>query len=162
LTAASAADQRGFEAPSGSGRPDGGGGGGNGGGNENTGDDKKGDDKGPGKKRSGRPDDGGGGGGPGGGGDSSDFESAGSNVSARSSALIRHLRKKKFKEADEIKVQALPGAAGFRAWKNLTYAELNKASGRPDDKVLAWPREVEDELLELEHLCAKAIRHIES
>jgi hypothetical protein len=32
-----------------------------------------------------------------------------------------------------------------QAWKNCVYQSLNAASGRPDDDVLIWSRQVEDE-----------------
>ncbi len=37
----------------------------------------------------------------------------------------------------------LPVANQFRAWKNSVYQNVLQASGREDDKVLAWIREVE-------------------
>ena len=50
-----------------------------------------------------------------------------------------------------MKLPALPTAAQYRAWRNLVYQSINTASGRPDDKALAWAREVEDETKELEY-----------
>ena len=74
----------------------------------------------------------------------SGFESAHSTSSAK---LLREFRKRKWKEADEVKCLPLPTVPQFRAWKNVLYQNMNTASGRPDDKALAWARQAEDESL---------------
>ncbi len=52
-------------------------------------------------------------------------------------------KRKHGKEADEVKLPALPTASQFRAWKTSVYQSVLQASGREDDKVLSWIREVE-------------------
>ena len=52
-------------------------------------------------------------------------------------------KRKHGKEADEVKLPALPTANQFRAWKTAVYQIVLQASGREDDDVLSWIREVE-------------------
>ena len=81
-------------------------------------------------------------------GNDSGFEPAHSTSSAK---LLREFRKRKWKEADEVKCLPLPTVPQFRAWKNVLYQNINTASGRPDDKALAWARQAEDESLPDDH-----------
>ena len=60
--------------------------------------------------------------------------------------------RRKLREADEVKVLALPSVAGFRAWKLALYQNVNVASGREDDLALKWVRQAEDESISLEDL----------
>ena len=57
---------------------------------------------------------------------------------------VRRSRRRRYKEAEEVKCPQLLTVAGSRAWKNLVYQNINSASGRPDDKALEWAMEVED------------------
>ena len=66
--------------------------------------------------------------------------------------------KRRLREADEVKGKELPSAAGYRAWKNLLFQNVNTASGRVDDKALEWVRQVEDEALPDEHFRTVPIR----
>ena len=52
-------------------------------------------------------------------------------------------KRKHGEEADEVKLPALPTANQFRAWKTTLYQSVLQASGREDDRVLSWIREVE-------------------
>ena len=53
-------------------------------------------------------------------------------------------KRKHGREADEVKLPALPTASQFRARKTSVYHSVLQASGREDDKVLSWIREVEN------------------
>ena len=59
--------------------------------------------------------------------------------------------RRKLREADEVKVPALPSVAGFRAWLAVCQT-VNAASGREDDLALKWARQAEDESISLEDL----------
>ncbi len=52
-------------------------------------------------------------------------------------------KRKRGKDADEIKLPPLPEGNQFRAWKTAVYQSVLQASGREDDRVLLWIREVE-------------------
>ena len=52
--------------------------------------------------------------------------------------------KKKGRKVDEIKCGQLPRLAQYEAWRNTLFQNTDVASGRKDDKVLAWLQEVED------------------
>ena len=52
----------------------------------------------------------------------------------------RHPYTLKIKEADVVKIPALTEPAGHRNWKVLAVQEISAASGRPDDKAIAWAR----------------------
>ena len=49
-------------------------------------------------------------------------------------------------------VTAFPDGGRYQAWKNTVYQNLNAASGRPDDEVLIWARQAEDESVSDEDL----------
>ena len=120
---------------------------------------------GSGKKRDGPGDGGDGGGGDDGDDSSSDsgssFGSAGSAFSTRSATklLKKIARKDRGKEAAEIKVPVLPSANQFRAWKHTVYTNVNAASGRDDDKVLAFIRACEKDDAKVEDFrnCPKVL-----
>ena len=59
---------------------------------------------------------------------------------------------RKLREADEIKVPALPTVAKFRAWKLAVYQSVNAAAGREDDLALPWVRRAEDEAFSIQDL----------
>jgi len=113
-------------------------------------DDKNGPPKSPSKgRRKGAGGDGGGGGDGDGGGDGSDsdWSSAHSRDSRAVDEYInKQLRKSHYKEAETVKMPPFPDrGTKVQAWKNCVYQSLNAASGRPDDDVLIWSRQVEDE-----------------
>ena len=58
--------------------------------------------------------------------------------------ISQSLRKSKYKE-EELKIPPLPEYARVRAWKNTVFQNINTASGRPDDKALAWAMTADDE-----------------
>ena len=108
-----------------------------------------GEDREPSRKDKGRlPPNGGGGPGDGGGDDSDSSNSSfGSVKSKGSTQLLRRIAKRdKAKEASEIKLPGLPTANQFRGWKNTAYQNVNSASGRADDKTVAWLRATDDHL----------------
>ncbi|MCP3879628.1 MAG: hypothetical protein GY701_14740, partial [Sulfitobacter sp.] len=100
------------------------------------------------KKKGDPPGDGGdgGGGGDGSSSSSSSSSSASSSDDARARRRLRRtLHAKKYKEAEEVKVPPLPNASQYRAWIITVLQNLVAAAGRPDEKGIAWGREVEDE-----------------
>ena len=61
------------------------------------------------------------------------------------------IKKNRYKEGEHCKIDAVPGGAGFLAWKNVTYQNINTCSVRPDDKALVWARELENDALPEAH-----------
>ncbi|MCP4240798.1 MAG: hypothetical protein GY772_09590, partial [bacterium] len=118
------------------------------------------------KKPKGDPPDDGGDGGGGGSGPPSSSSSSSSGSSSGSgdedartrSRLRRSLRNKKYKEAEEVKVPPLPNASQYRAWLIAVLQNLVAAAGRPDEKVIAWAREVEDDTKPPEHFATSGKR----
>ena len=58
-------------------------------------------------------------------------------------------------EADEVTLPALPTASQFRARKTSVHQSVLQASGREDDRVLSWIREVETPGAKLEDIADK-------
>ena len=84
------------------------------------------------------------GGDDGGGDPDDDGESSGSEDDA---GVRRTMKRRKFREHDEIRIPQLPAdSAGFKAWKNVVFMAVNNAANRPDDQALRWVQSVEDPL----------------
>ncbi len=53
-------------------------------------------------------------------------------------------KRKHGRDADDVKLPALPAASSFRALETSVYQSVLQASGREDDKLLSWIREAEN------------------
>ena len=67
-------------------------------------------------------------------------------------------KRKHGRESAEVKLPVLPAANQFRAWNNPVYQKILQASGREDDKGLAWKREVERDGARPEDMAERRVR----
>ena len=69
-----------------------------------------------------------------GGGDPDD-DDADSSGSEDDAGVRRTMKRRKFREHDEVRIPQLPAdSACFKAWKSFVFMAINNAPNRPDDQ----------------------------